>query len=231
LATLQTYSLLIRVAKPSYTTGTLGNIMFLKFCQKEMVFNNSVLTKIQKYIKITGKVFKIVLISFIFIGGYMRYAILIFSIFLINCVTNKEFIDYYSFIKENNINLNYSIDDSVYVSYGRDDDYYIDNDNAARELTDEQRIKLNIFLEMFELDYRNIENIIHRTAFKYDVLQIVLFDYWRGGYSYCLCTNFYSTERLAEHSKYDDEYKCWKTFNIALYVIEDNKIRFTGWHI
>jgi hypothetical protein len=137
--------------------------------------------------------------------------------------------DYYLFIKNKNINLSYSINDSVYVSYSKAESD--GSDNAAYELTYEQKNEILNFLELFESDYRNIENIIHRTAFKYDVFRIVLFDYWRGGYSYCLCTNFYSTEKLAEHSIYDDENKYWETYNIALYVIEDNKISFIGWHI
>jgi hypothetical protein len=146
---------------------------------------------------------------------------LAFCCLLLNCVTNKEDKNYYSFTKENNINVNYLIDDSE----------FIDNDFLIYKLTFEQKEKLMIFLKIFESTDEYIENIIHRTVFRYDISKIDLFKNYYNDYNYGFYINFYSTEKIALHSEYDNSRACWQTFNIALFRVENNKIIFIGWHI
>jgi hypothetical protein len=151
----------------------------------------------------------------------MKNTIFIFCFLLFSCITYKDNTDHYLFAKNNNILINYSIDDSEYVDFGV----------GAQELTEEQKKELMNFLEMFESTDEYIKNIIHKTTFKYDIKSIYVFPHFNGGYYYGLGTIFYSTKKLAEHSKYDEENEYWYTFNIAEFIIENGKMRFIGWFI
>jgi len=139
-----------------------------------------------------------------------------FFIFIASCASSS--VSYYSFAKDNNIDINYLIDDSE----------YIDNDLSVCKLTYEQREKLVNFLNIFESTDEYIKNIIHGTAFQYEITKI---DVFYNDYNYGFYINFWSTEKLAHHSKYDDNKKYWQTFNIAHFRLENDKIRFIGWHI
>jgi hypothetical protein len=146
----------------------------------------------------------------------MKNTIFIFCFLLFSCITYKDNTDYYLFAKNNNILINYSIDDSE----------FIDNNFVRYKLTDEQKRELMKFLDMFESTDEYIKNIIHRTTFKYDIQSINVFQSYYG-----LSISFYSTKRLAEHSEYDEENGYWYTFNIADFTIENGKMRFIGWGI
>ncbi|MDR1839225.1 MAG: hypothetical protein LBQ93_06555 [Treponema sp.] len=148
----------------------------------------------------------------------MKYIILVFCFLLLNCVTKKGNINYYSFIKENNINVNYLINDSE----------FIDNDFVTYKLTLEQKEKIMNFLRIFESTDEYIYYIVHRAVFKYDIIKIDLF---YNDYDYGFYINFYSTEKITQHSKYDNINECWQTFNIAYFKMENDKIIFIGWHI
>jgi hypothetical protein len=136
-------------------------------------------------------------------------------------MTNKGNTPYYSFTKENNINVNYAINDSQ----------FIDNDLSTYELTFEQKEKLMYFLKTFESTDEYIKKILHRTALRYEITKIDLFERHYNDYSYGFYIRFYSTEELAHHSKYDNNKEYWETFNIALFRIEDDQIIFIGWYI
>ena len=150
----------------------------------------------------------------------MKYIISVLCFLLLNCVTNKGNINYYSFTKENNINVNYLINDSE----------FIDNDFVTYKLTLEQKEKIMNFLRIFESTDEYICSIIHRTVLEYDIIKIDLF-YNNYDYNYGLYINFYSTEKIAQHSKYDNIKGYWQTFNIAYFKMENDKIIFIGWHI
>jgi hypothetical protein len=140
----------------------------------------------------------------------------ILCFFIISCVNNKNTLSYNLYTSRNNINVNYSIETSM----------FIDNDFESSSLTSEQQVNLINFLKKFESNTINIENIIQKDVFKYDIKNINVFpnnNYW-------FAIVFYSKNKLVDYSKYDENEMCWKTGNYAIFKIEGDKIIFLGWY-
>jgi hypothetical protein len=157
-----------------------------------------------------------------------RYAIIIIGLVLFSCVeNNKSFVEnrnFREYIKNNNICISYSIDISKYI--GKDFETF--------DLSNEQKNDLIHFINVFQSSDKYIKNINYENLAKDDTRRIDLkrIDVigFNGKAEYGIYCVFYSGEKIVDHSEFDKDKNLWRTFNIALFQINNDDIKFNGWH-
>jgi hypothetical protein len=159
-----------------------------------------------------------------------KYSIIIIGLALFSCITNNGFVknnEFYDYIKNNNIYISYSIDVSKYIAF----------DFETFDLSIEQKNNLISFIEVFQSSDKYIKNINYENLIKDDIRRIDLkridvigFNAGVAETEYGIYCVFYSGKRIVDYSIFDEAENLWRTFNIALYQIKDDEIKFDGWH-
>jgi len=141
----------------------------------------------------------------------------ILGFLLFSCIENNKFNEY---IKLNNMEINYSIEDSEFIGY-----YFY-----TFELTNEQKDNLLNFINIFESSDEYIRNIYNENVIHYKLNRIDIIEFNNIDNQYGIHIIFYSKNKLVDYSIYDGEKMLWWTFNIALFQIINGEIKFDGWH-
>ena len=118
------------------------------------------------------------------------------------------------------MNKNYSIEDSMCIG----------NDFDTFELSNEQKDNLLNFINIFESSDEYIRNIYNENVIQYKLDRIDIIEFNNFDNQYGLNIIFYSKNKLVNYSIYDEEKNLWRTLNIALFRIVNEKIKFDGWH-
>jgi glutaredoxin-related protein len=90
-----------------------------------------------------------------------KFQIIILGLVLFSCVENNEFNEY---LKNNNINVLYSIEESKYIGI----------DFETFDLSGEQKNNLKHFLKLFQSSNQYIKKINYENLAKYDLQKIDL---------------------------------------------------------
>jgi hypothetical protein len=150
-----------------------------------------------------------------------KCVIIIIGLVLLSCVENSNFHEY---VKNNNIYISYSIDISKCIG----------TDFETFDLSNEQKNDLIHFINVFYSSDKYIKNINYENLVKYDIRRIDLMRIdvirFNGKVEYGIYCVFYSGEKIVDHSEFDKDRNSWRTFNIALYQINNDDIKFNGWH-
>jgi hypothetical protein len=165
----------------------------------------------------------------IFCKGWFRT--LLFTIFIIankNILFAEENINenikLYMELKYNNypININLSLENS-FCRYGNMDD---------KILTDEQKIILGKFIEIFNSDNRYINELERQSKTKTFSINSIFIEYidFRKEYVIVLSIIFYSDRKIYEMWQYDETNNFWWTFNCPIYSISGNDLKLYGWY-
>jgi len=92
------------------------------------------------------------------------------------------------------------------------------------------------FIEIFQSTDKYIKYInydsIKDDVMRIDLRRIDVIGFNKGVVEekygiYCM---FYSKNKLVEYSQFYEKENLWWTFNIALYEIINDKLKFRGWH-
>ena len=161
---------------------------------------------------------KIYLVRIIYWNVILKYLLIILNgILLFSCIEHGV----NQYLHDNKISINYSIEKSK----------YIDQNYEKFDLTNEQKLNLNEFLELFNLSTKYYKHIINKNVFEYEIIGINIFSKSNVDNKtiYGFLINFYSLDKLFDYSEYNKEGDFWKTYNIALYQHINNKIEFIGW--
>ena len=118
------------------------------------------------------------------------------------------------------MNKNYSIEDSMCIG----------NDFDTFKLSNEQKDNLLKFINIFESSDEYIRNIYNENVIQYKLDRIDIIEFNNFYNQYGLNIIFYSKNKLVNYSIYDEEKNLWRTLNIALFRIVNEKIKFDGWH-
>jgi hypothetical protein len=162
-----------------------------------------------------------------------KFILIIACFALFSCSTNGESGKYNisfsnefnEYIKNNNIHISYSIDNSKYVG----PDFY------TFDLSKEQKENLIHFIQIFQSSDKYIKYINYENLAKYDIKRIDIRTIDVIGFNikaqYGIYCTFHSKNKIAEYSVFDKAENLWWTFNIALYqIINDDDLKFDGWH-
>jgi hypothetical protein len=157
-----------------------------------------------------------------------KYTIIITGLALLSCIEdNKSYAEncnFHEYIKNNNVFIFYSIDISKYIG----------TDFETFDLSNEQKNDLIYFINVFQssdkyIKYINYENLVKSDIKRIDLMRIDVIGF-NGKAEYGIYCLFYSGKKMVDHSKFDNDKNLWRTFNIALYQINNDDIIFNGWH-
>jgi hypothetical protein len=148
-----------------------------------------------------------------------KFQIIILGLILFSCVENDEFHEY---LKNNNINILYSIEESKYIGI----------DLETFDLSNEQKNNLRRFLTLFQSSNQYIKDINYENLKKNDLRKIDLIRMDVIGFNnkveYGIYAVIYSKDKMVDYSTFDEKENLWRTFNIAIYQIIDDKLEFKG---
>jgi hypothetical protein len=153
------------------------------------------------------------------------FLLLILIIILLSCNTfSNNNIKRYMESTYNNypININFSLDNT----FCRNN--YIDDYN----LTHEQKIILEKFIEIFNSNNENINELKKQSKTDTYSINNIFIEYvdFMKEYYIVLAITFYSDHKIWEMWQYDEKNNFWWVFNCAVYSINENDIEIVGWY-
>jgi len=138
---------------------------------------------------------------------------------------NNHNVEIYMLSKYGNypVNINFSLDDAFYIY--RHDEYALD-------LTQEQTIFLESFIEKFCSDIKHINELERQSGTNTFAITRIYLEYisFRNDIYINVGIVFYSDKDLGFKWLYDEDNDFWYAFNYAIYSFDGNSIELLGWY-